>query len=123
MVADPLLSSDTQICIQVLPGESCILTGTYVTTQADVDAGMITNTASVTSDNLPNPLMDSVETPVAQTGDLQIQKSDPTNADEDATSSISLNDTLTYVVTATNTGTTTQTNLSLIHISEPTRPY
>jgi len=38
-VVDELLSPDTQVCLQVLPGETCVLTGTYSATQADVDAG------------------------------------------------------------------------------------
>ena len=110
-VVDPLLSPDTQVCLQVLPGETCVLTGTYTATQADVDTGEVVNTASVTSDSLPDPLTDTVTTPVEQVGELRIEKSDPANTDEDATNSVTLNDTLTYTVTATNDGSTTQTNV------------
>ena len=112
-VIDTLLSPETQTCAQVLPGETCVLTGTYTVVQADVDAGEIINTASVTSDNLPDPQSDSITTSVEQTGDLRIVKADPINIDEDGSGNVSLNDTLTYVVTATNAGTTTQTNVAV----------
>jgi len=88
-----------------------VLTGTYTTTQADVDDGEIVNTASVVSDEITEPVTDTVKTPLDQAGNLVLVKSDPTNTDEDESGSVTLGDTLTYMVTATNTGSTTQTGV------------
>ena len=110
-VFDLMLTPPSQTCAQVLPGGTCVLTGTYAVDQADVDAGEIVNTASAVSDDLANPVRDTVTTPVEQVGDLTIVKSDPTNTDEDGSGSVTFGDTLSYTITATNAGNTTQSNV------------
>jgi len=107
VVSDPMLTPASETCATVAPNATCVLTGTYTVTQADVDAGSIVNTASGDS-NQTDPITDDETTPVAQTDSLAIDKPAPANADDDASGDLSLNDVLTYTVTATNDGTTTQ---------------
>jgi uncharacterized repeat protein (TIGR01451 family) len=110
-VSDSQLSPATQVCASVAPGAACTLIGTKTVSQAEVDAGTIVNSASVTSALIPIAVTDSVTTPVAQTSSLAVVKANTANADEDSSASISLNDTLTYKVTMTNDGTVTQNNV------------
>ncbi len=110
-VIDSMLSPSLRTCASVSPGNTCVLIGTYSVVQADVDTGQIVNTASVSSDTFPDPVRESVTTPVEQTGDLRLTKTDPVNADEDGTGNITIGDTLTYTITATNSGNVTQTNV------------
>ncbi len=110
-VADAQLSPASAVCASVAPGGTCVLTGTMVVSQSHVDAGQIFNTANVRSTLVTTPVVDSLTTAVAQTSSLAISKALTSNADQDSSASISLNDTLTYVVTATNDGTVTQSNV------------
>jgi uncharacterized repeat protein (TIGR01451 family) len=107
-VSDPQLTPSSLVCSSVAPGDVCILIGTKNVTQAEVNAGSIVNTASVTSALITIPLTDGVATPVAQNSSLSIAKVVASNADQDGSNSITLDDTLTYTVTATNDGTVTQ---------------
>ena len=50
VVSDPLLTPSSNTCASVAPGATCTLTGDYVVTQADLDAGSFTNTATADSD-------------------------------------------------------------------------
>jgi large repetitive protein len=110
-VSDPVLTPSSTTCAAVAPGSTCVLTGTYVVAQADVDAGSISNTGSVTSNLTPVAETTTIITPTAQSSTLAITKVLTSNADEDASSSINLNDTLTYTVTVSNTGSITQSNV------------
>jgi len=53
VVSDPMITPNTTTCASVAPGATCVLTGTYVVTAADVTAGSISNTAVVTSPVCP----------------------------------------------------------------------
>ena len=89
-----------------------MLSGTYQVTQGDVDAGTIDNTGSVTSTEVPGPTDTPViTTPVPQNDALSIVKVLSGNADEDGSLDVSLNDTLSYTVTASNDGSTTLSNV------------
>ena len=105
------------------PSDIITFTSTYTVTQADVDSGNpITNIATVTGTPAtgafgPNPITagESVTVETAAPS-LEIDKPAPSNADEDGNSSVSIGDTLTYTITATNTGNTTQNNVT---VSDP----
>ncbi len=111
VVMDVMTTPNTQACPTLAVGASCVLSGTYTVTQADVDAGTLTNTAQTSSTEVTTPVSATVTVNPVQTSSLAIAKPDPANADEDSSGDVSLNDTLTYTVTATNTGTLTLTNV------------
>ena len=87
----------------------------YTVSQADVDARVIENTATADSDQT-DPVEDSASLPVARHPALTLEKPMPSNADEDASGDVTLNDTLTYEFVATNTGDVT---LSGVTITDP----
>jgi len=111
VVSDPLITPSSATCALVIPGDTCVLTGTYVVSAADVIAGTIANTASSVSDQTSVQTDD--ETVPVPTPALGLDKAAPSNADEDGSGDLSVNDTLTYVITATNTGTATLTNVNV----------
>ena len=116
IVTDGLITptGGTTPCALVLPGGACILVGTYVVTAADVAAGQVVNTATADSDQTP-PTTDD-ETTLLPSPSLAIDKPAPVNADEDGSGDVSVGDTLTYTVTATNNGTA---NLTDVVVSDP----
>ena len=106
-----LVNDRTTTCASVPVGGTCTLTGDYVVTMAD-EGGDIVNTASAQSDEVTTPVTDTVTTPVVPAAPaLTIVKSDPTNADEDGSSTVSIGDTLTYTITVTNSGNIDQNNV------------
>ncbi len=113
VVTDDLITptGGTTPCVLVLPGETCTLIGTYSVVAADITAGSIVNTATGDSDQTP-PVTDVRTTPVPSP-DLAIDKPAPVNADEDGSGDVSVGDTLTYTITATNTGVANLTNLTI----------
>ena len=63
------------------------------------------------SDQVPTPVTDTVTTPVDGAAPaIDLMKTLSANADEDGSSSVSIGDTLTYTIVATNTGNAAQTN-------------
>ena len=120
VVTDNLITPSTNTCATVAVGGTCVLTGDYVVTMSD-EGSDIVNTASAESDEVTTPVTDTVTTPVVPAAPaLGIVKALSANADEDGSTTVSIGDTLSYTITVTNTG---NLDLSLIHISEPTRPY
>ena len=111
VVTDDLITptGGTTPCGPVAPGGSCTLVGTYVVTAADVAAGQIDNTGTADSDQTP-PVTDD-ETTSVPSPTLEVDKPAPVNADEDGSGDVSVGDTLTYTITATNTGTANLTNV------------
>ena len=99
----------TTPCALLAPGGTCTLIGTYVVTVADVTAGSIVNTATADSDQT-TPVNDDETTPV-NNAELDVDKPAPVNADEDGSGDVSVGDTLTYTITATNTGAANLTNV------------
>jgi uncharacterized repeat protein (TIGR01451 family) len=103
VVTDVLIDPTSETCVSLAPGADCVLTGTLLVTQAQIDSGNIENEASVSSDALPGPLSDSVNTPIAQTRALSIDKRTLT-PDYSA-----IGDTLSYEFDVTNLGNVTIT--------------
>ena len=74
--------------------------------------GDVVNTASAESDEVTTPVTDSVTTPVdASAPALDLAKVFANNADEDGSGTISIGDTLTYNIVATNSGNISQNNV------------
>ena len=109
VVSDPILTPSNQSCALMLPNDTCVLSGTYTVTAADVVAGSIDNTASADSDQTPSS--DDTHSEPLPTPELTLVKSTPANADEDGSGDVSIGDTLTYTMTATNSGTANLTNV------------
>ena len=64
-VNDPLTTPSTTNCPNVAVGATCVLTGTYTVTAADVSAGSISNTGNATSTQVPGPVNSAtINTPV-----------------------------------------------------------
>jgi uncharacterized repeat protein (TIGR01451 family) len=114
VVTDPLTTPGTITCASVAPGASCVLSGDYTVTGADAVAGQIDNTATASSDQAAG-LSFSISTPVnfLAAPDMAVAKALTGNADEDGSGNVTEGDTLSYTVTASNTGNTTLTNLQI----------
>ncbi len=119
-VDDPLTGGPVTCPQTVLtPGESMSCTTAYVVTQPDIDAGSISNTATVTADDPDdNPVTDDDDELVSppQNPSIVLVKSLASNADEDGSGSLSTGDTITYQFVTTNDGDVT---LDLVTITDP----
>lgn len=82
-------------------------TGAYSVTQADVDAGGVTNIASVVSDQVTTPVTDSVTITITPVTGLVLTKVPSIAA------GAKLGDVITYTYTARNTGNTTLTAVTM----------
>ena len=95
----------------LVPGEDEDVTYTYTVTQADVDAGVIHNTAAAAgSDPKGGPVSDSDDE------DVPTVDAEPLLAVTKTASKASgaeVNDDITYTITVTNTGNVTVSNISL----------
>jgi uncharacterized repeat protein (TIGR01451 family) len=112
VVTDTLTTPNSATCASVAQSGTCVLTGTYTVTPADATAGTFSNTGSATSNEIGTPVTDTVNTAVVvATTSMSVAKSVIANADGDGNGQVTLGDVLTYSVTATNTGSTTLTNL------------
>ena len=109
VVSDSLTATSTA-CATVAPGGTCVLLASYVVTQADVDAGQVVNVGTGDSDETP-PTTDPHTEVVPQVPSLSVVKALTSNDDEDGSFSVTLNDTLNYTVTVTNTGNVTLSNV------------
>ncbi|RVT78391.1 DUF11 domain-containing protein [Flavobacterium sufflavum] len=111
--------------VSLAPGiTNSTIKGTHVITQADVDAGKVTNQATVTAKDPQNNDIsdlsgttigtnDSTETPVTQTPAIALVKTAVYNGNP---LKASVGDTITYTFTVSNTGNTTLTN---VVVSDP----
>lgn len=100
-----------------LASDSTTFTGSYTLTQADVNAGTFTNTASVTgtppvgnivsdTDNDTQTLTPAASIDLQKTGTLNLNASAPNGIANPG-------DTISYAFTVTNTGNVTLTNITL----------
>jgi len=110
IVTDPMITPNSNTCPTVAVGATCVLVGTYVVTAGDVTTGSITNTGTGDSDETP-PSDDVLVTPVIGSPALVIDKSLTDNADEDASGTVTINDTLTFTIVVTNSGNIPLTNV------------
>ena len=86
------------------PNASLVCTGSYTVTQADVDAGGITNAATATVGDAPS-VSDDIDVPAIQNPELLLEKTAPSIEPADFVTGL----VVTYTFTATNTGNTTLT--------------
>ena len=111
-LTDAKLGIDQEVSASLAGGESTTLTLTdkpYTPTQAEVDAGKVVNTASVTGtpvEGTLEPAEDTCIVVVEQSADLELVK---TATPE----SVGVGGEITYSITATNKGTSSLTNLEL----------
>ena len=112
-VTDNLITPNSNTCATVAVGGTCTLTGTYIVTMLDA-GGDVVNTASAESDEVTTPVTDTVTTPVDPAAPaLDIVKTLTNNADEDSSGTVSIGDTLTYTIVATNSGNFDQNNVDV----------
>ncbi|MDR6688321.1 putative repeat protein (TIGR01451 family) [Arthrobacter sp. 1088] len=93
----------------LLAGQTVTATATYVVTQADVDAGTVSNTATVTgtpSTGPPVTATDSVQVPQAPAPLITLEKS----ADK---TDLLAGETITYSFSSQNTGNVSLTNVAI----------
>ncbi len=134
-VSDSLADVDTSLsCVpaapfQLVPGATASCTGTHTVTQADVDAGLVTNVATATGEDPDgDPVADDSDdpddvtdvdpdgdgepddptvTPLSQVAELQVTKTDALSGSGVA------GDTITYAIGVVNTGTVTLSNVTV----------
>ncbi len=110
-VIDPLTGGAVTLDVTTLaPGDVATGTATYTLTQGDVDAGSVSNTASVTG--IPptgDPVTDddTFTTPLAADPSIELVKTGALDGDAVA------GDTVTYSFTVTNTGNVTLTDVAV----------
>ena len=97
--------------------DNTTFTGSYTITQADIDAGTFTNTATATGQctaaACPVSDPDDDTQTLAQTPAIELLKTGTLN-DDDGTAGVSAGDTISYAFTVTNTGNVTLTNVTLV---------
>src|SRR5690606_33590782 len=121
-VDDPMLTaagvSINESPVTLAPGASFTFTASYTPTQADIDAGKVTNTATgmgETPDPNDPPVQSSPSTvtvPPQQTPGLKIQKTGTLN-DLDGDGLLDLGETISYAFLVTNTGNVTLSNVTV----------
>ncbi|MCM3661127.1 VWA domain-containing protein [Georgenia satyanarayanai] len=98
------------------PGESVTATATYPLTQADVDAGTVVNTATATGTTPSGEDVsdeDPATVPVPQLADITVVKEGSLGDEPHAAG-----DTVTYTITATNTGNVTLSGVEIVDEKE-----
>ncbi|WP_262510359.1 DUF7507 domain-containing protein [Flavilitoribacter nigricans] len=106
-ITDPLPGLSALSCTQPAtlgPGESLICTATYSITQADLDNGLVVNTATADSDET-DPVNDSETVTAIQSNQIMIVK----ESVEDTYDMVG--DVINYTLAVTNTGNTTIYNV------------
>lgn len=122
-IDDPLITPNRIVCASVAPGGECTLTGTYVVTQADTDAGTVDNIATITAQPGPggSPLPPAVcppgsadarcrpvlNLPIVRRPALATTKTATLSVDRGTPGKGNADDVVTYAVTATNIGNVT----------------
>ncbi len=117
-VTDPMVGAVTCPAGPLAPGGSKTCTATYTLTQADVDAGVVNNTATTTGTPPTGPPVtddDNTSTPVPRTATIALDKQAGAINDLDANGP-DAGDTIAYTFLVTNTGNVT---LDPISVTDP----
>ncbi|KAG1654010.1 Serine-aspartate repeat-containing protein D [Nymphon striatum] len=114
VVTDSKITPNSKTCATLLPTEKCDLVGTYVVTQADVDAGKIDNIGSATTPDVENIPDVPISTPIEPIGKIALEKTG--TLDKGADNTVSVGDLINYTFKVTNTGSVTLTN---VIVSDP----
>ena len=118
-VSDPqpgLSDISPEVVETLAPGETAVFTATYVVTQADLDAGLVSNTATATAtDPDGGEVTDiaTVDVELEQVAQLLVDKSLGANDDADESGDVSVGDELTFAIEVTNSGNVTLANLAV----------
>ena len=137
-IDDPLITPNRIVCASVAPGGECTLTGTYVVTQADTDAGTVDNIATITAQPGPggSPLPPAVcppgsadarcrpvlNLPIVRRPALATTKTATLSVDRGTPGKGNADDVVTYAVTATNIGNVTLDQLVIQDILQGGTP-
>lgn len=114
-LSDPAITyTSGTVCNSVAVNGTCVLTGTYTVTAADAATGSVSNTASAFSKQTAAQNSNTVNTPVFASPSMTVVKQLTGNTDPAGLGTVMEGDTLTYTVTATNTGGGTLTNVQVI---------
>ncbi|KKI22349.1 MULTISPECIES: DUF7507 domain-containing protein [unclassified Leucobacter] len=118
IVKDPRLSGPIDCPTTTLaPGEAMVCDGPpAVITQAEIDAGKIRNTATVTGNGSrtdPPTATDTVVTPLGAQPAIALTKRGGDYADTNGNAKVDAGDTVQFRFTVTNTGTTTLTKVAI----------
>jgi uncharacterized repeat protein (TIGR01451 family) len=119
-VNDPLVSSVTCVATTLAAGASTTCTGGHTLTQAEVDAGSLTNTAAATATESGSPVTSpsaSATTTITPAGAVGLTKSVSGITDTNADSATDVGDVVRWAFLVTNTGTVTLTSVA---VADPT---
>lgn len=119
---DPLLGGAVDCPVladlELVPGADAVVCGVvaYAITQADVDAGTVSNEATVTAQSVAGPATatDDANVAVVGTDALTLLKSAAAIVDANGNGRTDAGDTIAYTFTVTNTGTTTLTGIAVL---------
>ncbi|WP_069385474.1 DUF7507 domain-containing protein [Cellulosimicrobium cellulans] len=117
----PAIDCPAEGVAALLPGQVVSCTVTYVTTQADVDSGLLSNTATATGTppgNVPPPVSppSTAEVPFTGTSSLELDKT-ATTVDVNGNGTVDVGDRIEWSIVVTNTGATTVEDIA---VSDPT---
>ena len=112
---DKATNESCPVTASLAPGASITCTASYTITQADLDAGSVTNVASVSNGTVTSPTDTETVTAVASPA-IDITKSVALTTDADGSGAASPGDTLTYAFVVRNTGNVT---LNPVAVADP----
>ncbi|MGY4719286.1 DUF7507 domain-containing protein [Naumannella huperziae] len=118
-LADPLVAIPDCPVVDMAPKQSFDCAATYTLTQADVDAGVVRNTATATGTDPTGGTVsgdDSTETDVPEARGVSIEKAGSSPYDANGNGRIDAGDAVDYRFTVTNTGNVTLSDLA---VSDP----
>ena len=111
-ITDDKISPSSASCSSVAVNGTCVLTGTYKVTQADVDAGKVTNNAASTS---KNPGGDTLTREASNTETITQSAAQTlakvVSSKTGTAGAYAVGDVVTYTITQTNTGNVTLNNV------------